>query len=284
MELFSGQRTLRHFCAICQRSRSADIHSSFSTQSMDTRAFLETSVADAQRAVHNVHKLSEAYGQRSTVWRYDTIIFTSETPRDFHVENFGRIASQLRGTIDEVVISFSHFYQKTKRNVDKAADEGGFSWWDPPTEEKRNLVQELLGIARSENMKLSVCSQRDYLVEGAIDAKCVDAKRIEDVARYSIRARIKGNRKECGCFESRDIGDYNTCPHGCVYCYAVQSREIALSRYKRHDPSSEFLFVPTDVAPSVGGQPPKDKSQSGPRQISLFGGDAVDESSSNQDE
>src|ERR1700730_6019629 len=37
---------------------------------------------------------------------------------------------------------------------------------------------------------------------------------------------------------------FNTCPHGCVYCYAVQHRELALQRYKAHDPTSEFLFAP----------------------------------------
>jgi len=84
------------------------------------------------------------------------------------------------------------------------------------------------------------------IVAGAGEARCVDARRIEDVSGRSLTARLKGNRKECGCFESRDIGDYDTCPHGCVYCYAVQNREVALRRYRHHDPNSEFLFEPAD--------------------------------------
>lgn len=42
----------------------------------------------------------------------------------------------------------------------------------------------------------------------------------------------KGQRKECGCMVAKDIGAYNTCPHGCVYCYANTSRKAATMNYK----------------------------------------------------
>ncbi|HEY6540039.1 MAG TPA: DUF1848 family protein, partial [Ktedonobacteraceae bacterium] len=58
---------------------------------------------------------------------------------------------------------------------------------------------------------------------------------------------------ECGCFASRDIGEYDTCPHGCVYCYAVQNRDLALRRYRAHDPASEFLFAPEHTQSDESG-------------------------------
>ncbi len=64
-----------------------------------------------------------------------------------------------------------------------------------------------------------------------------------------IVARPKGNRPDCLCHQSRDIGAYDTCPHGCVYCYAVQNREAARRRYAAHDPEGEFLFGPRHAAP-----------------------------------
>ena len=79
---------------------------------------------------------------------------------------------------------------------------------------------------------------------GSGEARCVDAVRLNEIGGTAFKAKLKGNRKECGCYEARDIGDYDTCPHGCVYCYAVKNRELALQRFRRHDPDSEFLFPP----------------------------------------
>jgi hypothetical protein len=46
--------------------------------------------------------------------------------------------------------------------------------------------------------------------------------------------RDKGQRLFCGCIVSKDIGEYNTCPHLCEYCYANSSKEIAVRNWKEH--------------------------------------------------
>jgi DNA repair photolyase len=62
-----------------------------------------------------------------------------------------------------------------------------------------------------------------------------------------VRSQIRGNRPGCECAQSVDIGEYDTCPHGCVYCYAVNRRNIAKRRYQDHDAQSEFLFPSSRV-------------------------------------
>lgn len=205
---------------------------------------LEFSVVDSQRSIEHMKRLSGTFGPRVAVWRYDTIVFSNITSVDFHRHNFTMLAKALEGTTDEVVISFAQIYKKTKRNMEWAAKEFGFGWEDPADEVKYQLAAELAEIAKGYGMQLSMCSQKEFLAPGVADAHCVDAGRLAEVAKQPIKATLKGNRPNCGCFISRDIGEYDTCPHGCVYCYAVQNRELALQRFRQHDPKSEFLFTP----------------------------------------
>jgi hypothetical protein len=212
---------------------------------------LERTVVDADRSVRHLRTVAERYGSKAAVWRYDPILFSSLTPAEYHLDNFERLAGALEGATDEVVISFATIYKKTARNLDQAARKFGFTWEDPPDEVKLDLAARLAEMAKAHGMRLSVCSQRKYVVSGAQAARCVDARRLASMGGRPIRARLKGNRPDCGCYASADIGEYDTCPHGCVYCYAVLNQDLALSRYRSHDPEGEFLSSPReDVASS----------------------------------
>ncbi|TWA84194.1 uncharacterized protein DUF1848 [Azospirillum brasilense] len=202
-------------------------------------AALERSVPDAERAVEHMARLRDRWGPRAAVWRYDPIVTADATPPSWHRETFARLAGRMRGLTDEVVVSFLQPYRKTARNLDAA----GVPWHDPDAEEKRTLLADFAGIAAEHGMALTLCTQPELAgVAGTAPARCIDAQRLSDVVGQAIGARTKGNRPGCLCAESRDIGEYDTCPHGCVYCYAVANRATAQRRFAAHDPAGEFLF------------------------------------------
>src|ERR1022692_877308 len=120
---------------------------------------------------------------------------------------------------------------RSDQNMDWAAREFGFKWEDPADELKQSLVSDLAACAQSFGMTLTVCSQEKFVGGAVGEAKCIDTARLSAVAGAPVRAPQKGNRPECACFEARDIGQYDTCPHGCVYCYAVRNRPLAQRRY-----------------------------------------------------
>jgi hypothetical protein len=202
---------------------------------------LEASVIAAAEAVDQLRELRRRFGARVAVWRYDPIVMTTELDADVHRRNFATLAPALAGTVDEVVLSFAHPYRKTSRNLDRAGARHGFRWHDPPAEEKRALLARLAPVAGDAGMTAALCTQPDLIVPGLGEARCIDAVRLSDVAQFPIAVRESGNRPGCRCALSRDIGAYDTCPHGCVYCYAVADRDRALARFRAHDPEAEGL-------------------------------------------
>lgn len=199
---------------------------------------LEPSVLGPAQAVASIKALAREYGARAVVWRYDPIVFTDLTDSAFHRRNFTELARGLAGAVDEVCVSFAQIYRKSRRNLNLAARQHGFTWRDPDWEEKQALLADLQAIAADHRMRLTVCSQPEA---GGTGAQCIDVQRLSDLAGHGITARQKGNRPGCLCAESRDIGAYDSCPHGCAYCYAVRDRDKALANYRRHGAGSEQL-------------------------------------------
>lgn len=50
----------------------------------------------------------------------------------------------------------------------------------------------------------------------------------------STHKKDRGQREFCECMVSKDIGEYDTCPHLCEYCYANTTKKLALLNWKHH--------------------------------------------------
>lgn len=219
-------------------------------------AALERHTPNFEKSILSMHRLKDRYGPETAIWRYDPIILSDLTSREWHVRNFTALAQALEGAVNETIISHVEPYVKTRRNMILAAKADHFSWETPTIDEKTALTRELSRIAAKHGITLTLCTQPALIETGAGNiASCIDACRLSRIAGHPIRARQRGNRKGCLCAESKDIGAYESCLQGCVYCYAVNSIAKVRVNVARHDPDSAFLFAPLDSAEPPPGEP-----------------------------
>jgi hypothetical protein len=204
---------------------------------------LEQGIPSWRRMVKLFKETSDCLGPRFVRWRYDPIVLATGLDTAFHLKNFSTLAARLEGYTEVCHTSFVQLYQKTRRNLDLLKERHGLLVTDPTLEEKVCLAAELKSIAAARGIRLVSCCYPELEAAGLESGSCVDGEWINalrpDLPSLSLKARP--TRKGCRCFESRDIGGYDTCPGGCVYCYATQYPERARERYDLHDPEGACL-------------------------------------------
>lgn len=136
-------------------------------------------------------------GPRAMVWRYDPIVVTPARPLDWHLQNVAALAGALTGATDEVTIAFARL----------AGSDGTRGRIDPPDDDKRAFVRAAAGIARERGLRLTLCSQPDWLARGAAPARCIDARRLVDLGAGAIEAGGSGFVPGCLCARAVDLGD-----------------------------------------------------------------------------
>ncbi|MBN1393395.1 MAG: DUF1848 domain-containing protein [Sedimentisphaerales bacterium] len=199
---------------------------------------------DKEAAIAALKQLSRGYSPLHINWRFDPIIISDVYSRDFYIRSFEKLASEFEGVVKRCYFSFVVEYDKVKRNFAELARQEGVKIIDCSDDFKIELANELAEIARKYGIEMFSCCG-DYLVGGKIKkAHCIDGSIIERLfPSCSFPYSDKPTRKQCGCTESTDIGAYDTCPHGCIYCYANANKQKALEAAAGHDIDSAFLGV-----------------------------------------
>jgi len=205
---------------------------------------IERNVPETNIIINTFQNLSMKIGKQKTIWRYDPIFYSSDIDLSYHLRNFGEIASQLTGFTNRCIISFADVYRKTERNM---------RYIQPLSEYMMlEMGARLSAIAKSFDMEIMACSESiDLSPVGIENAKCIDDFLISAIIGQKIYVgKDKNQRSECGCVTSVDIGAYNTCKHGCLYCYANYSDTSVKNNTLKHNPHSPFL---------IGDKEPDDK-------------------------
>lgn len=199
---------------------------------------LEPNLPDKRTTmIETFRRLSSEIGREKVIWRYDPIIITDRYTQEYHLKAFRTIASLLKGCTDKAVISFVDLYEKTKRNMQ------GISVIEMKEEQIREFASELAAIAGENNMRIAACAESMDLTSCGIERNsCIDKELIERIIGCRIKTRKdKGQRPECGCVESVDVGTYHTCRNGCRYCYANFSDSRVRAHSALYDPQSPLL-------------------------------------------
>lgn len=197
---------------------------------------IEPHVPPKESVIEYFQKLSGLIGKGRVSWRYDPIFITDRYSVDYHIEQFRQMAKALSGYTDQCVVSFIDLYEKTKRN---------FSGIRSVTNsEQEKIIDAFSQIAKENDLQIHLCCENAGLVRENVDAGGCMSKA---VLEKSLGCRLnvpqkKMAREECSCLLGADIGAYNTCGHGCLYCYANYDRETVVKNMKQHHDSSPLLI------------------------------------------
>jgi hypothetical protein len=197
---------------------------------------IEPNVPSIDESIETLIKLSNIVGKQRIAWRYDPILLTTKYTKNLHYETFNYMAEKISPYVDRCIFSFVEMYKKLKTNMPEIIllNEN----------DKLEIAKNLGKIAKNHNLILQTCATNgDYSQFGIKQSGCMTSEILGN-ANDIVFKKIKhsGNRSGCNCMENRNIGDYDTCPNDCKYCYANQNPQIAQENYKKHNPNSAFIL------------------------------------------
>lgn len=197
---------------------------------------LEPNVPILSDRIDTFKRIVDIYGLGSVVWRFDPLILTDKIGIDELLVKIQRIASDLNGYTEKLVFSFADIagYKKVGVNLRKAGIKYR-EWTESEMSEFAGTLHDL-----HLPMLLATCAEKiDLSRYGIKHNRCIDPDLISRLAPDDPALQIwlfgtqkdKGQRQSCGCILSKDIGQYNTCTHGCLYCYATNTPAPAREKH-----------------------------------------------------
>lgn len=134
-----------------------------------------------------------------------------------------------------------HYYFQLYAKNKKAMQ--ALSIQDKSEAELKEFARTLSKIARENNIEIASCAETIDLTDcDIVHNSCIDRELIEKIIGCKLKvSKDKKQRLECGCVESIEVGTYDTCRNGCVYCYANNSRTVIDRTVQKYDVNSPIL-------------------------------------------
>lgn len=187
---------------------------------------MEPQVPDKGEIIACVQKLSSYLGKENVCVRYDPILLNSKYNVDYHVRAFNKLCTMLKGYVSKIIVSFVDDYKNVRNNH--------LDYHEPSNEEYLKLKEAF----EKNDMKIVSCMENKYQIGDEKDC-CISIKYVFERTGKLFK---EWKARDCHCVNMVDVGAYNSCLHGCKYCYANFDSKQIVSNYKMHDVNSSLLI------------------------------------------
>jgi len=240
----------------------------------------ESGIPKLEKRIQTFKKLSTLIGKDKVIWRFDPLILSENlTVRDL-LKRIWAIGNQIKSYTNKLVFSFADIsvYKKVQNNLIRESAQFTKENLNTAEFSNDNIIEFCKGLNKINEawakegweIEFATCSEKIDLSKYNINHnKCIDgtlmaklfAKDIDlvyflsygklpekTISLFEIQNNIvqnlkdKGQRMECGCMFSKDIGMYDTCKHHCIYCYANTSRNLVEKNFASHKLESESII------------------------------------------
>ncbi len=231
-------------------------------------------VPSLSQRIETFKLLVDRLGKGGVIWRFDPMILTDKISIDNLLSKVQNIGDQLKDYTEKLVFSYADIglYTKVKHNLE--VNNVNYREWTEEQMVEFAEKLSAMNHERGWDLQLATCGEKINLGKGIAHNRCIDAdlitkrayddKELMDFMKVKIEQmpaptlfeepklpegaiclpnnhffisthkKDPGQRPFCECMASKDIGEYNTCPHLCEYCYANTTKQLALQNWKRH--------------------------------------------------
>lgn len=214
---------------------------------------IEPNVPPKKDTIEIIKKLSKLIGNDKIFLRYDPIIVNEKYDIDFHIKSFKNIVEDLEGYTNTVIVSFVDMYKNVRKNYDV------LNIHTLKNDDYEKIGINFSTIASNAGMTIQTCAEEETLFEyGFLKEDCVSKELVYKICGKEINKKWKARTgKNCNCVQMYDIGEYNTCKHGCKYCYANYNEDEIKYNVLKHDSGSPILLGKINLGDVIKKVEPK---------------------------
>lgn len=183
---------------------------------------MEPGIPALEERLQSLRSLASIIGKDRIIWRYDPIILSNKYSISWHLKEFNQLADAVCLYCQRVVISFYDPYRKSIPRMVPFGVLGGVNKSELWSKETESFVAHLAHAAKKRGLEIQSCAEDLPLNESGVKAgACIDIDLINRTQNTNYNmVKDSRQRENCLCASSVDIGIYNTCNSGCLYCYA----------------------------------------------------------------